>query len=45
MHGGHHLRPGEDRVKRDRVEELTLLTMRALLGKQPSLVGAAPHTS
>jgi hypothetical protein len=42
VHGGLHLQSGEDREKRDRVQELTLLAMRALLDKHPSLVGATP---
>jgi hypothetical protein len=43
VHGGRHLRSGENRDKRDRVQELTLLAMRALLDRHPSLVGAKPE--
>ncbi len=42
VHGGRQLNSGEDKNCRDRVQELTLSALRALLERHPSLIGARP---
>jgi hypothetical protein len=42
VHGGRQLNSGEDKDCRDRVQELTLSALRALLERHPSLIGAKP---